>query len=249
VRSPLEDLRDEIATMGAHNRMLRAQLAAVEQERDAARAILEGRTSAPTRREFDALAGEGGICRFALDDMCGTYLADTWCFSWPEVASILRCAARRGLAVTWWAHDRRGLLRAWPAVAPEAPDTTPARRREFSFESATIGTCNHTKHRHGWWCVQCLSNIVSVVAEEDHPCRGEWRVRVGPVEGFGATRPKAWQAAIEALLMGGHFDSLHWPDTVLCECGHPESEHCPQCCWCTDFWPDLSTPLPTPEAP
>ena len=40
MRSPLEDLREEIALAAANNRMLRAQLAAVEQERDAARAAL-----------------------------------------------------------------------------------------------------------------------------------------------------------------------------------------------------------------
>ena len=115
----------------------------------------------------------------------------------------------------------------------------------FTFEAATIGTCNHTRHRHGWWCVACLRRIAPSNAEVDHPSRGEWRVRIGPAEGFGVTRTKAWQAALEALLMAGQFDGIQWPDTVPCEgCGHPYSQHCPTCCWCDigTFRPDLGAP-------
>lgn len=100
----------------------------------------------------------------------------------------------------------------------------------FSFEAATIGTCNHTKHRHGWWCVACLRRIAPGNAEVDHPSRGEWRVRIGPAEGFGVTRTKAWQAALEALLMADQLRDIHWPDAVPCVgCGHPQSTHCPRC--------------------
>ena len=104
-----------------------------------------------------------------------------------------------------------------------------SRARSFSFEAATIGTCNHTKHRHGWWCVRCLMNIAPGGAD-DHPGRGEWRVRIGPAEGFGVTRTKAWQAALEALLMADQLRDIHWPDAVPCVgCGHPQSTHCSRC--------------------
>ena len=66
----------------------------------------------------------------------------------------------------------------------------------MSIEADTIGTCRHTKHQHGWWCVRCLKKLAPR-GVETHVRRGVWFVTIGPVDGDGSCRVHAWQAAID----------------------------------------------------
>ncbi len=71
----------------------------------------------------------------------------------------------------------------------------------MSLEASTRGTCRHTKHGHGWWCLRCLKKA-AVRGTEERLTPGEWEVRIGPVRGIGP-RVLAWQRAIERCEMDG----------------------------------------------
>ena len=76
---------------------LRAQLAAVTAERDALRAIVEGRTTPPTDAEIAAHEATGGYFLFLDHDETGrVYDADA-------LGAILDDAHRH--LTRWWAHD------------------------------------------------------------------------------------------------------------------------------------------------
>jgi hypothetical protein len=80
-------------------------------ELDALRAIIEGRTTPPTREEAEAHFAGGGSFRVRFDD--GTSLE---CFE----PSHLRMARRASMTSHWWALDSTGRPCAWPTT--EAPD-------------------------------------------------------------------------------------------------------------------------------
>jgi hypothetical protein len=85
-------------------------------ERDALRAIIEGRTTPPTREEADTLDAQGGVWRVTTDSNSGG-----WCYGWTDVHAFIRSAEANGEALRWWAHDKNEAPCAWP-VATEAPD-------------------------------------------------------------------------------------------------------------------------------
>jgi hypothetical protein len=81
-----------------------------EAQRDALRAIIEGRTTPPTREAFVALGAAGGTVRYHRPDGGHGWFpaASPW---FPTTASLCREGARL------WAHDAAGRPCAWP-VAP-----------------------------------------------------------------------------------------------------------------------------------
>lgn len=87
---------------------LRAQLAAVTAERDALRAIVEGRTMPPTPAEIVAHEATGGYFLFRDHDETGrVYDADC-------LQALLDDAHRH--LTRWWAHDANDAPCAWPTV-------------------------------------------------------------------------------------------------------------------------------------
>lgn len=87
---------------------LRAQLAAVAAERDALRAIVEGRTMPPTPAEIVAHEATGGYFLFRDHDETGrVYDADC-------LQALLDDAHRH--LTRWWAHDANDAPCAWPTV-------------------------------------------------------------------------------------------------------------------------------------
>lgn len=83
----------------------RAELVA---QRDALRAIVRGRTTPPTRAEFDALGAAGGCVRYVAAGGNGSFPATpSW---WGSVLDLARGGAR------WWAWDVSGAPCAWPVV-------------------------------------------------------------------------------------------------------------------------------------
>lgn len=75
-----------------------------------------------------------------------------------------------------------------------------ARNRQHP-EVATLGTCRHTAHGHGWWCCRCLRALAPgiVVAHEG---RGNWVANLGGFVGFGSRRVHAMQVVAESIAMG-----------------------------------------------
>jgi len=71
-----------------------------------------------------------------------------------------------------------------------------------SVEQNMLGTCRHTKRKHGWWCLRCLKRAAPAGVEMKMDSEW-WEVDIGPVEGFGGTRVEAWQAAIKRAEMDG----------------------------------------------
>lgn len=86
-----------------------------EAERDALRAIIEGRPVPPTREEADALVWDGGYWRFHDDGA-----EDGVCNSWDAVAAAIVRSAARGGSLRWWAIDLGGSPRAWPVVPADS---------------------------------------------------------------------------------------------------------------------------------
>lgn len=76
----------------------------------ALRAIIEGRTVAPTREEAEAHFAAAGTFRVRFDD--GTSLE---CCDLPH----LRAARRLTMTTRWWALDAAGRPCAWPVVPPK----------------------------------------------------------------------------------------------------------------------------------
>lgn len=103
-----EELHAELTRAHRQNRKLRAQLAAAEGERDALRAIIEGRTTPPTPEEIDAHAAAGGVWTVGRD-------ADR--FGGADIAHPkLAREARNGRAGRWWPRDSTGRPCAWPTA-------------------------------------------------------------------------------------------------------------------------------------
>ena len=87
---------------------LRAQLAAVTAERDALRAIIEGRTTPPSDAEIASHEATGGYFLFRDHDETGrVYDADC-------LQALLDDAHRH--LTRWWAHDANDAPCAWPTV-------------------------------------------------------------------------------------------------------------------------------------
>ena len=73
------------------------------------RALIAGRTTAPTREEFDALGAVGATLRVRWsrgDDDIPTHGGD---YYWTAAATVPEGA-------TWWAHGADGALIEWPKV-------------------------------------------------------------------------------------------------------------------------------------
>lgn len=108
-----EEWRPEAYEFGhllALERMARG-IVAVTAERDALRAIIEGRTTPPTEAEVDAHAAAGCVWRW--QNLPGDPAGPRWGTAFAdEVEGFRRFPLR------WWALDAQGVPTAWPVVPP-----------------------------------------------------------------------------------------------------------------------------------
>ena len=99
---------------------LSAQLAQVTAERDALRAIVEGRTAPPSDDEIEAHEAAGGLWRWVatIDGEVVPGLSGDACEAFRGGAFASFVSRRRGVvyAETWWALDAQGRPCAWPVV-------------------------------------------------------------------------------------------------------------------------------------
>lgn len=94
-----------------------ARASRAEAERDALRAIVEGRTTPPTKAELHAIRDAHGFVSYGFSDgEPGGYAATL-----AEVNDALRAAAADGVTVTWWTFDANGRPCAWPVVTEVTP--------------------------------------------------------------------------------------------------------------------------------
>ena len=100
-----ERTRDELND--ARN-VLSDELTRVTRERDALRAIVEGRTTPPSDEEIAAHEAAGGLWR------CPN--ADRQAMGGPRARVARTVDARMGHVTTWWPLDTHGRPCAWPVV-------------------------------------------------------------------------------------------------------------------------------------
>lgn len=112
VMTIVELMRERDAAMRANDAMA-AAVNAIADERDALRAIVEGRTTPPTYAEIDAHEVAGGLWRWQNlpDDPAGPRFGHARA---AEAMYFCRFPLR------WWPLDATGRPCAWP-VATEAP--------------------------------------------------------------------------------------------------------------------------------
>jgi len=102
--------RARVALIEAERDESRAKMHAAEAEVTRMRALMAGRTTPPTREEFDALAEIGATLRVRWpggDDEIPTH-GD---YYWTAIATVPEGAR-------WWAHGANGALIEWPKVTP-----------------------------------------------------------------------------------------------------------------------------------
>jgi hypothetical protein len=89
------------------------------QERDALRAIIEGRTTPPTDAEARAHAAAGGLWRaFHYSPGMEAHFDHLDAIGARKTATVLR---ERGLHATWWALDSQRRPCVWPVVTEVTP--------------------------------------------------------------------------------------------------------------------------------
>lgn len=110
------DARSRAAFEASHRRGLARGIAAWNRrpECDALRAIVDGRSTPPTREEARLLQWELGHWRFADSDGPGVVVEEGTCRSWEDVAAVIVRSAARGGSLRWWAFEGGGAPCPWP---------------------------------------------------------------------------------------------------------------------------------------
>jgi hypothetical protein len=111
-RTMLEAAHTHIEDMVEEMERLRAQLAQVTAERDALRAIVEGRTTPPTWQEIERHHESGGSWMCSAGGVADVSehasVTHRWADDHRELPDMGGCR--------WWALDAQGRLCAWPVV-------------------------------------------------------------------------------------------------------------------------------------
>ena len=109
-RSIVEALDTAAVRLARENAKLSAQVAALTIERDAAHAIIAGRTTPPTDTEIEAHNAAGGTWYVASTH--GRALTTTK----RDAIAVRDHVVANGYPSTWWAIDVRRRPCAWPVV-------------------------------------------------------------------------------------------------------------------------------------
>jgi hypothetical protein len=111
-RTMLEAAHTHIEDMVEEMERLRAQLAQVTAERDALRAIVEGRTTPPTWQEIERHHESGGSWIFSAGGVADVSerasVTHRWADDHRDLPGMGGCR--------WWPLDTQGRLCAWPVV-------------------------------------------------------------------------------------------------------------------------------------